>query len=128
MAGRAPHGAAGEAGHADWFHPVAEMFRVRGYVTLSVRIGYDLVLIVSGPAGEAAIIDLSEHTSSLWREAWAGMRQVLPRVPVVAIVPSTNDMGFDIDSRTPLTRVRSPVEPETLVQAVDQLLSPPGTP
>jgi len=126
MVATVPPGIGGEAGHADWFRPVAEMFRVRGYVTLSVRIGYDLVLIVSGPAGEAAIIDLSEHNSSLWSETWAGMRQVLPRVPVVAIVPDSDEERLDVDSRAPITRLPLPVEPEELVRAVDQLLAPSG--
>jgi hypothetical protein len=115
----------GSQGQPSWFKPVAELFRVRGYLTLSVRIGYDTVLIVSGPGGEAAIVDLSRHPTSLWNDAWTGMRQVLPRVPVVAIVPESETATLDLDGRTPLIRISEPVQPEEVVRAVDQLLSSP---
>lgn len=110
-----------------WLAQVTELLRVRGYLTLPVRIGYELVLIVSGPSGEAAIIDLSNEPSSLWNDAWAGMRQVLPRVPVIAVVPREDNGQFVLDEHVPVTRMTDPVDPERLVGAVEQLLSPPRT-
>ena len=107
-----------------WLAPAIELLRVRGYLTLSVRIGYELVLIVSGPSGEAAIIDLSNEPTSLWNDAWAGMRQVLPRVPVVAVVPKEGIGEFILDVHVPVTRIAEPIEVDQLVRAVEQLLHP----
>jgi hypothetical protein len=100
------------------------MLRARGYLTLPVRIGYEFVLIVSGSLGEAAIIDLSNEPSSLWNDAWLGMRQVLPRVPVVAVVPKEGIEPFDLGEHVPVTRVTEPVDADQIVQAIEQLLQP----
>ena len=107
-----------------WLDPVTELLRARGYLTLPVRIGYELVLIVSGSMGEAAIIDLSNEPTSLWNDAWLGMRQVLPRVPVVAVVPRERLEEFDLDEQVPVTRMTEPVDADQLVHAVEQLLQP----
>ena len=71
LSGTTPHGAHGS--EPGWYDEATEQFRARGYVTLSVKIGYDLVLIVSGPEGEAAIVDLTRHEGTLWNDAWAGI-------------------------------------------------------
>ena len=116
-----------DSSQPDWFTDAIEQFRARGYVTLSVRIGYDVVLIVSGPDGEAAIVDLSKHVDPVWREAWSGMRQVLPRVPVVVIMPEKGEWPASIDNRVPLTQLSEPIAADDLVRAVDQLLSTPNS-
>lgn len=116
--------AAGQRPEPDWMPAAMEQFRVRGYLTLSVRIGYETVLIVSGSAGEAAIIDLSTDPTTVWTDAWAGMRQVLPRVPVVAVVPNEADADLALDEQAPVTRVNRPVATDALVKAVEQLLRP----
>jgi len=102
-----------------------ELFRLRGYITLFVHIGYELVLIVSGPSGEAAIIDLSHEPTSILNDSWSGMRQVLPRVPVVVVVPPQGADALAPDDQAPVTRITEPVQPEELVLAVEKLLKPP---
>jgi len=91
-----------------------------------VKIGYELVLIVSGSAGEAAVIDLSQEPTSLWTDAWTGMRQVLPRVPVIAILPAGNADETIMPEHGAVARVVSPVDAESLVGIVEHVLQNPS--
>ncbi|HNZ38873.1 MAG TPA: hypothetical protein PK251_03275 [Candidatus Latescibacteria bacterium] len=118
--------ASGHTTQPEWFPAVVELLRVRGYLTLSVKIGYELVLIVSGSAGEAAVIDLSQEPTSLWTDAWAGMRQVLPRVPVIAILPAGNTDETIMPEHGAVARVVSPVDAESLVGIVEHVLQNPS--
>ena len=122
MASPSHTGSASQSDQPAWLMAAVELFRVRGYLTLFVRIGYELVLIVSGPSGEAAIIDLSHEPSSFWNDTWTGMRQVLPRVPVVVVISAHEPDEFALEDQVPVTRMTDPVEPEQLVRAVEHLL------
>jgi len=127
MAASGPTEMNGQQDRPPWLLQIIEAFRLRGYLTMFVRIGYELVLIVSGPLGEAAIVDFSCEPRSLWKDAWTGMRQVLPRMPVVAVVPRGESEGLSPEDQVPLVRVADPVDPDKVIRAVEQLLRPPGT-
>ncbi|HDS74335.1 MAG TPA: hypothetical protein ENN56_02240 [Firmicutes bacterium] len=100
-----------------------QALRAREYLTTYVRIGYELVLIVSGPTGEVAVIDLSHDAAAVWRDAWAGMRKVLPRMPVVAVVCGDEYTEWE-QEHAPVISVSNPESGDAVVQAVEKLLKP----
>ena len=115
-----------ETGQLRWLAQATESFRLRGYLTMRVRIGYELVLIVSGPTGEAAVIDLSGEARAHWQDVWDGMRQVLPRMPVVAVIPEGEDHDdHTSDYQAPVIRIPDPPDPNQIVEAVERLLQAP---
>jgi len=101
-----------------------DLLRTRGYLTMNVRLGQEEVLIVSGPTGEAAVIDLTHGTDAHWRDAWVGVRQVLPRMPVVAVVPDDDDPRAE-DYQVPVITVPDPSDALRVVEAVEEILHPP---
>ena len=125
MVASGPTDSNSEAGHLPWLAEATEAFRLRGYLTMRVRIGYELVLLVSGPTGEAAVIDLSGEARAHWQDVWDGMRQVLLRMPVVAVVPVDEDDDQASDYQAPVIRIPHPPEAIRVVEAVERLLQAP---
>ncbi len=123
MVSSVPRNLHNEGNEPRWLAETVQALRARDYLTTYVRIGYELVLIVSGPTGEVAVIDLSYDAAAVWRDAWAGMRQVLPRMPVVAVV--SGDEYTDLEQENvPVIPVSNPESGEAVVQAVEKLLQP----
>ncbi len=106
-----------------WLSESVQLLRANGYITTFVRIGYELVLIVSGPAGEAAVIDLSHGSLRLWKDAWAGLRIVLPGMPVVCVIPAGEFEDLDQDE-VPVIALSDPTDAEAVAQAIEELLQP----
>jgi hypothetical protein len=115
----------GESSEPLWLSESVQLLRTNGYITTFVRIGYELVLIVSGPSGEAAVVDLSHGSLRLWKDAWAGLRVVLPGMPVVCVIPAGEFEDLD-QNEVPVIALPEPAKAEQVAQAIEEVLQPRG--
>ena len=82
MATSGPSDVHANAGQLSWMEQTIDLLRTRGYLTMNVRLGQEEVLIVSGPTGEAAVIDLRTVPTRIGETPGSGCGRSCPECPL----------------------------------------------